>query len=216
MPWLYGIWRDHSPFQTRQFGLEHHRPALGLPTITIPDRAAFRIVRKIVRGIGEHGCWSYHGQQTGRVKIWFTDAGGELQRIKGSRFALLLRDDRPIPPGRTANHSCPNPWCINPRHLYCGTQSQNQLDAFLDGSHVRPPDLDQRSGEYERHQRERDQHRAREIRCQKFFCEEIRAELATSPMHRPTPLGKAEQSPPIRRRVVPLPRSTMPVQSMAW
>lgn len=191
MPWLYGVWRDHSPYKTRQFALEHQRPAFGLPTIFIPDRAVFRIVSKIVRGIGEYGCWSYRDQQSEHSKIWFKDPVGEMQRIKGSRFALLLRDDRAIQPGRTANHTCPHSWCINPRHLYCGTQSQNQLDAVLDGSHAGQPDQDLRASDYDRHRRERAMQRAREVRCQKFFCEEIRAELAVS-----TPATQERQSTP--------------------
>ena len=37
------------------------------------------------------------------------------------------------PKGRTANHHCDNPSCLNPRHLYLGTMKSNMCDKYQRG-----------------------------------------------------------------------------------
>lgn len=38
-----------------------------------------------------------------------------------------------IPDGMQVNHTCDNPACVNPFHLYAGTQKQNREDAVARG-----------------------------------------------------------------------------------
>lgn len=45
----------------------------------------------------------------------------------------------PVPEGLYVLHHCDNPPCVNPRHLYTGTQFDNMHDAVVRGRHVPPP-----------------------------------------------------------------------------
>jgi len=49
------------------------------------------------------------------------------------RVALKIKLGRPIQPGYNCNHTCHNPLCVNPEHLYEGTQRQKVHDMMRDG-----------------------------------------------------------------------------------
>ncbi len=52
--------------------------------------------------------------------------------IRAHRFSWELANGK-IPKGLQINHKCDNPACVNPDHLYAGTQKQNRQDAVKRG-----------------------------------------------------------------------------------
>ncbi len=91
----------------------------------------------------ESGCWLWtlctfekgYGAFKYQGKQWRTH-----------RLAWTLTHG-PIPDGLQVNHHCDNPTCVNPAHLYLGTQKQNCQDAIKrnraatgdrNGTHLHP------------------------------------------------------------------------------
>jgi predicted XRE-type DNA-binding protein len=75
----------------------------------------------------ENGCWNWqgtllksglpYGSISFRAKAWL------VHRLSWTHF-----NGQDIPEGKLVLHTCDNPRCINPEHLYIGTHSENQLD----------------------------------------------------------------------------------------
>lgn len=80
---------------------------------------------------GEDGCW-----------LWTRSAGTNNQRygeyywhdkkVRTHRFAYMLVCG-PIPEGLEVCHTCDNPPCCNPKHLFAGTHQQNMQDRSKKG-----------------------------------------------------------------------------------
>lgn len=85
------------------------------------------------------GCWLWDGSVD-------THGYGQLRvKQKGSgslayaTHISLAMDGRPVPPGLCACHRCDVPACVNPEHLFPGTQRDNIRDAMAKGRHRAPP-----------------------------------------------------------------------------
>lgn len=86
-------------------------------------------------------CWEW---QAGRIRLAgrnygrFTLNGKE---IRAHRFSYLLHTG-PILDDLFVCHTCDNPPCVNPAHLWLGTNADNQRDASIKGrsaNNWRPP-----------------------------------------------------------------------------
>ena len=53
----------------------------------------------------------------------------------GSHRAAYILFIGPIPKGQNVLHTCDMPPCVNPEHLFLGTQSDNNQDAMKKGRH---------------------------------------------------------------------------------
>jgi hypothetical protein len=68
-----------------------------------------------------------------------SNAGGHIRikrngkKIKVHRHVWQLARNRKLLEGYNVNHLCDNPKCVNPEHIYMGTQADNVLDMTAEG-----------------------------------------------------------------------------------
>jgi hypothetical protein len=100
-----------------------------------PRPIAERFWPKVDRN-GPNGCWVWTGS---------LGAKGYGRIGSGARGAPTLLAHRvawgfkhgPIPDGLFVCHKCDNPPCVNPEHLFLGTNRDNILDCMSKGRHVK-------------------------------------------------------------------------------
>lgn len=81
------------------------------------------------------GCWNWTGTNRGR-------GYGQLRVGKATRSAHRLSYEvfcDIIPTGMVVCHRCDNPSCINPVHLFLGTQASNIADMVSKGRNAKGP-----------------------------------------------------------------------------
>lgn len=73
------------------------------------------------------GCWEWRDCKS-YPKFWT-----QGRYVKASRYALQKYGGVKFKPGQFACHHCDNPRCVNPDHLFVGTQTDNMMDRSKKG-----------------------------------------------------------------------------------
>lgn len=86
---------------------------------------------RVEKGDDPDACWGWNGRTTTHGYA-IVPMGKRLAYMIGSRFSLVLHGF-PKPKGMKALHTCDNPPCCNPLHLFWGTQKDNVDDMIAKG-----------------------------------------------------------------------------------
>ncbi|MGN7160836.1 HNH endonuclease [Sphingomonas sp. SAFR-052] len=86
------------------------------------------------RGPDDCWMWTAFRNSQGYGRFWALG-----QNIQAHRYSLALKLGRTIPHPMMACHTCDNPGCVNPNHLWEGTRSENVRDAMQKGRMVPVP-----------------------------------------------------------------------------
>lgn len=92
---------------------------------------------KVERGDSEQ-CWPWLGGR-GSTGGAYGRAHWQGRMRPATQVAWEITNGEPFPAGMLACHSCDNPICVNPDHIWPGTQSDNLRDCVQKGRHKAEP-----------------------------------------------------------------------------
>lgn len=119
------IQKNNKKYYTRKTDRPYNRAS---PFNNIPLIERFLLQIKI----GEKNCWIWQGSKypTGYGRIQIKDKVMYCHRLSFEIFNHLFGE---LPKDKCVCHSCDNPSCVNPEHLWLGTAKENTQDMIKKG-----------------------------------------------------------------------------------
>jgi len=102
------------------------------PLGKIPPIAQARFWKFVQTHDSAHRCWDWlgvRGSEEGYGQFQFEN------RVFVATHVALALDGRGVPVGLFACHACDNPSCVNPSHLFVGSQTDNMQDRKRKGGY---------------------------------------------------------------------------------
>ncbi len=102
---------------------------------TLPMAEAKRLaLLKVLPNIkvNESGCWVWQGYCNPRWGYGHTAWRGRTWAVHRLMWTVMRGE---IPAGKIVCHSCDNPPCCNPEHVWLGTDKENHIDKTRKGRH---------------------------------------------------------------------------------
>lgn len=82
---------------------------------------------------GPDECWTWLGGKHRGYGIFSGSANARPASRRAHRTAWELTNSKPFPRGKLACHTCDNPSCVNPAHIWPGTPKDNTRDMLAKG-----------------------------------------------------------------------------------
>lgn len=95
-----------------------------------PERLIANFWKRVDKNANQYGCWIWRGATFNTGYGHTRDIG--RKQITAHRYAYQLIHGE-IPKGLVICHSCDNPLCVCPNHLFAATQKANIRDAMSKG-----------------------------------------------------------------------------------
>ncbi len=100
-----------------------------MPAKYTPEKRARVFAQRVDKSTSLTGCWLWTGATVRGYGVVNWD--GKVTLVH--RMVWEQENGRPVPDGLFVCHSCDTPACVNPDHLWAGTQTDNMRDMSAKG-----------------------------------------------------------------------------------